>query len=76
MQRVWLEIKGMSCEHCVRAVTQALRDLPGVHEAEVSLERGGARITADDTVSEADLRAAVEEAGYDLVSVREEGAQA
>jgi len=63
-----LEIVGMSCGHCVKAVTMALQDLPGVHVKDVKV--GQALIDADDdVVKAADLRAAIEEAGFTLTSV-------
>lgn len=39
MERLRLEIDGMSCDHCVRAVTTALRALPGVQVEEVAIGR-------------------------------------
>lgn len=42
MNDIQLKLTGMTCEHCVRAVTKALESVPGVEEAEVSLNPGGA----------------------------------
>ena len=39
MERLRLEIDGMTCDHCVRAVTTALRALPGVQVEEVAIGR-------------------------------------
>lgn len=39
-----LSIDGMTCPHCVKRVEQAIRDVPGVREVEVTLEPGSARI--------------------------------
>lgn len=50
-----LEVKGMTCMHCVSAVKKALEAVPGVERAEVSLEPGEARVEG-----EADPRALVE----------------
>lgn len=64
-----LEIAGMSCGHCVKAVTMALQDLPGVAVKDVKV--GEAVIDADDhLVTAAELTAAIEEAGFTLTSVR------
>ena len=61
-----LKIDGMSCDHCVRAVTMALQDLPGVAVKDVKV--GAAVIDADDAVvTTADIATAIEEAGYRLV---------
>ena len=58
-----LKIDGMSCEHCVRAVTGALKKVPGVETVvEVSLERGEARV--EGSADAASLIAAIEEEGY------------
>lgn len=57
-----LSVGGMTCDHCVRAVTQALRSVPGVLEASVDLSSGLARVRG-----EADPQAlldAVKEEGY------------
>jgi len=64
-----LEIAGMSCGHCVKAVTMALQHLPGVAVKDVKV--GEALIDADDhVVTAAELTAAIEEAGFTLTSVR------
>ena len=56
----------MSCGGCVRNVTKALKNLPGVSEVEVSLERGNATVRYDAArVDVAALRQTVEEAGFE-----------
>ena len=58
-----LKIEGMSCEHCVRAVSGALQEVPGVDSVvEVSLGRGEAII--EGSAETASLIAAIEEEGY------------
>ena len=58
-----LKIDGMSCDHCVRAVSEALRGVPGVETiVEVSLDRGEAIL--EGSAETAALIAAVEEEGY------------
>jgi len=58
-----LKIDGMSCEHCVRAVSGALQEVPGVEAvAEVSLDRGEALI--EGSAETALLIEAVEAEGY------------
>ena len=58
-----LKVSGMSCEHCVRAVNQALAAVEGVDSVvEVSLERGEAVV--EGTPELANLLPAVEEEGY------------
>jgi copper chaperone CopZ len=62
-----LKIDGMSCEHCVKAVTQALEGIDGVTSATVSLKDKAATVDHGDGVQTAVLKAAVEEAGYEVV---------
>jgi copper chaperone len=58
-----LKVEGMSCMHCVKAVTEALSRVPGVTAVqEVSLEKGAA--TVEGAPSPQALVAAVNEAGY------------
>ena len=60
-----LTIKGMRDEHCLRLVTNAIQDLPGIGYLEISLKTGAASIEHSTFVTEADVRAAIEEAGYE-----------
>lgn len=59
-------VTGMTCENCRRHVTEALAGVPGVRSVEVDLPSGRATVHADRAVNDADVRAALEEAGYDL----------
>jgi len=59
-----LKIEGMSCGHCVSAVSKALSAVPGVRQVtEVSLERGEAVIEGETDLSA--LIAAVQQQGYE-----------
>lgn len=61
---ITLSVSGMSCQHCVAAVEEALRDVAGVERVEVDL--GQARATVEGSgFDAAALRAAVADAGYD-----------
>jgi copper ion binding protein len=62
-----LKIDGMSCDHCVKHVTNALKDVAGVSSALVSLEQNSAVVDHADAVSLDALKAAVAEAGYAVV---------
>ena len=63
-----LKIEGMMCQHCVMHVTKALEGVEGVSDVKVSLEENNAKLNAD--ISKlAELKAAVEEAGYQVVGV-------
>lgn len=60
-------VEGMTCEHCVRAVTTELVILPGVQSVDVDLESGAVTVTSDGPLDESAVREAVDEAGYELV---------
>lgn len=57
-------VVGMTCEHCLRAVTAEVADLPGAADVAVDLPSGALRVGGD--VAPEAVRAAVEEAGYQL----------
>ena len=61
-----LKIEGMSCEHCVRHVTQALKDVAGVSAASVNLKDKSALVEHAGQVSLEALKRAVVEAGYEV----------
>ncbi len=63
MSEIKLKITGMTCEHCVRAVTKALERVLGVEKAEVTLTPGGAVVHGQADLD--NLIAAVKEEGYD-----------
>jgi copper ion binding protein len=59
-------IKGMTCDHCVRAVTTEVSRVPGVTDVQVDLAAATATVTAEGPIVDADIAAAVSEAGYEL----------
>jgi copper chaperone len=59
-------VDGMTCDHCVRAVTTEVKGVPGVVEVEVDLDRGQVTVTSEDGLDDAAVRAAVESAGYEV----------
>ena len=66
MEKIVFAVGGMSCQRCVQSVNAALRTLPGVQQVDVDLDAGQASVTCDPgRVSVAELRKAVEEAGFD-----------
>lgn len=63
-------VTGMTCQHCVNSVTEELKGIDGVQKVDVFLVSGGAsqvQVTSDDELDRAEVQAAVEEAGYELV---------
>ncbi len=67
-----LNVKGMSCQHCVKHVTQALEGVPGVQRAQVSLEAARAVVDHDGQTNVSGLSAAVAEAGYEAEEAEDE----
>jgi copper chaperone len=66
METANLRIEGMTCEGCVKSVTRTLQAVPGVQSVEVSLEEERAKVIYDPKkAAPADLRRAVERAGYE-----------
>jgi copper chaperone CopZ len=65
-----LHVTGMTCGHCVKAVTEELGAVDGVDSVAVELVAGGTSavtVVSTSPVSAEALRAAVDEAGYELV---------
>jgi copper chaperone len=63
MNKLEWEIDGMSCSHCVAAVSEALGELPGVTVEQVRV--GAAQVSyRPDQVSPEQIVLAVEDAGY------------
>jgi copper ion binding protein len=59
-------VTGMTCGHCVASVTEEVQEIQGVTDVQVDLSSGSVRVTSEQPVADADVRAAVEEAGYQL----------
>jgi len=62
------DVKGMTCGHCVRAVTGELERLDGVTTVDVDLQTGRVTVTSDAPLPDEAVRDAVDEAGYELAS--------
>lgn len=68
---ITLKVTGLTCGHCVQAVTDELSELPGVSDVQVDLNPGEnatstVRVTTRGEVSDAALEDAISEAGYVL----------
>jgi copper chaperone len=61
-------VQGMTCEHCVRSVTEEVSEVPGVTGVDVDLGTGRVTVSSERPVDDASVRAAVSEAGYRVVS--------
>lgn len=60
-------VRGMTCNHCVGAVSTEIGALPGVSGVTVDLATGTVTVTSEQPLDTAAVRAAVDEAGYELV---------
>ncbi|MDI1460053.1 heavy-metal-associated domain-containing protein [Catellatospora sp. KI3] len=67
--RTTYQISGMTCGHCVNAVTTELTALPGVRDVQVDLAAGTAAVTSDSVLPIDEVRNAVDEAGYELAGI-------
>jgi copper ion binding protein len=59
-------VTGMTCDHCVKAVTQEVSAIQGVDSVEVDLSTGTVTVTASEDPTREQLAEAVDEAGYAL----------
>lgn len=67
METTIIPVQGMTCMGCVSSVKRVLGNLPGITQAEVSLEQAQATITYDSgKTSLQAIKAAITDAGYDV----------
>lgn len=63
------KVLGMTCEHCVNAVTKELSSISGVSKVHVDLATGDVEVTADHELEASSVQSAIEEAGYELADL-------
>jgi copper chaperone CopZ len=69
MERITVDIDGMTCGHCVRAVEGALKDLTGVEIEQVKV--GQATLTIDPALASRDrISQAIEDSGYGVTAIK------
>ena len=61
-------VEGLHCSHCVSSVAEEVGQIESVDEVEVDLSTGSLILTSNKPVDPAAVRAAVEEAGYELAA--------
>lgn len=61
------KVVGMTCGHCVSSVSAEIGKLAGVRDVRVDLADGRVVVSADQPLAADDVRAAVDEAGYELL---------
>ena len=67
-----LKLKGLTCEHCAASVREELEEIPGTISVNVDVVKDGistATYEAKEPVDEGAIREAINEAGYELVSI-------
>jgi len=64
-----IKIRGMSCQHCVGHVAEALKRVPGVDNVAVDLANGTAMVDGGGQLNDNALKDAVEKAGYKVVNI-------
>ena len=68
MVKTSIKVAGMTCQHCVNSVTEEVSSLSGVVSVNIDLVSGNVEIESENDLLESDLEAAVQEAGYEVVS--------
>jgi copper chaperone len=63
-----IQVKGISCEHCVAAMTKAMNSLSGVSNVQVDLASGRVSYDSAAPIPSEDLARVVKAAGFELVS--------
>jgi copper chaperone len=66
MAKVTLKVTGMSCEHCVAAVTKAAKGVAGVKDVKVDLKSGDVSFQYPDDTALSQVKAAIIEEGFEV----------
>jgi copper chaperone len=61
-------VTGMTCGHCVNAVTTEISEIPGVDTVKVDLDSGRVTVTSQAPLADEAVAAAVDEAGYTVLT--------
>ncbi|MHB2148502.1 heavy-metal-associated domain-containing protein [Calditrichota bacterium LG25] len=64
MGKIILEVGGMTCQHCVHAVTMAIGSVDGAEDIEVDLENGKVEFYLEDEDTLEQVKEAIRDAGY------------
>lgn len=68
MSTTTFTVSGMTCDHCVQAVRSEISKIEGVTAVDVDLDSGSVAISAEGMLDDTAVRAAVDEAGYEVVT--------
>jgi copper chaperone len=62
-----MQVKGMSCQHCVMSVTKALSQLEGIKNVQVDLAKGEVRFDNTKSITSDQIQKAITNAGYEVI---------
>ncbi len=68
MSETTYTVRGMTCDHCVRSVKNEVGQVAGVTAVDVELDGGLVTVTTEGSIDDDAVRAAVEEAGFEMAS--------
>lgn len=69
MEKAILKVDGMSCDHCVKAITEAVNALPGIGRVTVDLKAGTVTVEHNPEQSPLDkIKYEIENQGYDVIA--------
>ena len=60
-----VQIKGMTCQHCVASTKEALEKIPGINDVKVDLDKGEASYSGD--IDQKQVKDAIEKIGFEVV---------
>ena len=60
------KVESMTCQHCVMSVTEEISAIAGIENVDVDLETGLVKVTSKNSIDDAQIYAAVEQAGYKI----------
>ena len=63
-----IKIKGMSCQHCVASVTKALKEIEGIRDVQIDLEKGEASFQESPLVDPEAIKKAISAIGFEVIS--------
>ncbi|MGM9919794.1 MAG: copper chaperone CopZ [Bhargavaea sp.] len=67
MKEITLDVRGMSCGHCVNAIEGSVGELQGVRHVKVDLQKAQVSLSYDESaVSLAEIQEAIEDQGYEV----------
>ncbi len=66
MKEIVIKVEGMVCGGCEKRVKNALEDMKGIKTVEADYKKGTAIVTAEENVSEKDIKEKIEDIGFSV----------